>query len=240
MLAASLPAASRPLPNERRAGEEKAYGFARTEQVGDLLDPLRRYACRLPNRRYSARLARLAPRKIRRHDQRGHGAGRSVRRGDRARGRFPHSVGALQHMNPPGNGARKPFHVVSQRRIETAVPGRMLAHNAHHRRVRLLCVVEIAEAVGQPRAEVQQCGRRLPEHPRIAIRRPGADSLEQAKDAPQPGHAVQSRDELHLRRARIGETEAHPVRHQSAEQNFSSQHVLHRFLVDLIPSLPGP
>lgn len=82
----------------------------------------------------------------------------------------------------------------------------MVAHDVDHRRAAAAGVVEVGQPVAEARPEVQERGGRLAGHAGVAVRRRGHDPFEQAEDAAHLGHGVEGGDEVHLRRARIGET----------------------------------
>jgi hypothetical protein len=81
----------------------------------------------------------------------------------------------------------------------------MVAHDIDDRRVGTLCVVQIRKPVGKARPQMQQRGRRLVGHARIAVGSPGDDTFEHAKHAPHLRFAIEGRNEVHLGCTRIGE-----------------------------------
>ena len=100
--------------------------------------------------------------------------------------------------------------------------GRVVADDVDHRRLRAPRVVQIGEAVGEARPAVQQRGRRLLRHARVAVGRAGRDALEQAEDAAHAGHAVERGDEMHLAGAGIGEAGVDAGREQRADKAFGA------------------
>jgi hypothetical protein len=65
---------------------------------------------------------------------------------------------------------------------------------------------------------VQQRAGRLAGHARVAVGRAGDHALEQPEDGAHPGLLVQRRDEVHLRRAGIGEAHLDAGRDEGLEQ----------------------
>ena len=79
-------------------------------------------------------------------------------------------------------------------------------------------VVQVGEAVGEAGAEVQQRRGRLAGHARVAIGGAGHHALEQAEHAAHPGDRVERRDEMHLRRAGVGEADIDAPAGQGMDQ----------------------
>ena len=72
-----------------------------------------------------------------------------------------------------------------------------------------------------------QQGRRRPlAHPVVTVGGAGDDALEQAEHAAHPVHAIQRRDEMHFRRAGVGEAHIDPAANQGAHQAFRAVHPL--------------
>ena len=85
-------------------------------------------------------------------------------------------------------------------------------------------VVQIREAVREPRPAMQQCRGRSVRHARISVRTTGHHALEQAEHASHSGNAVQGRDEMHFARAWIGEAGIHAAPKQRVNQAFRPVH----------------
>ena len=79
-------------------------------------------------------------------------------------------------------------------------------------------VVQVGDAVAQPGPEVQQGGRRPLGHTGVAVGGPGHRALEQSEDGPHLGHVVERGDEVHLRRARVGEAHVDPTVDEGADE----------------------
>jgi hypothetical protein len=90
----------------------------------------------------------------------------------------------------------------------------VVADHVDDRRERAPGVVQVGQAVGEPGAGVQQRARRAVGHARIAVGGAGDDPFGQPEHAAQARLAVERGDEVHLRRARVGEAVVHPLREQ--------------------------
>ena len=66
-------------------------------------------------------------------------------------------------------------------------------------------------------------------HTPIAVGRARHHAFEERQDAAHALDLVESRDEMHFRRARVGETDVHPATNQCAYQAFCSIHAFHSF-----------
>jgi len=88
-----------------------------------------------------------------------------------------------------------------------SVPARLVADPVHHRRRRSARVVEVRDAIGEARAQVQQGRGGLARHARVAIGCPRAHPLEEPKDGTDAPHLVESRHEGKLGGARVREAE---------------------------------
>ncbi len=74
----------------------------------------------------------------------------------------------------------------------------VVADDVDDRRVRLAGVVQVGEAVAQPRPEVEQRRRGAAGHAGVAVGGAGGDALEERQHAPHLGHVVEGGDEVHL------------------------------------------
>ncbi len=102
----------------------------------------------------------------------------------------------------------------------------MIADDVDHWRRRLVGVVDVGEAVGHAWTEMQEGRRRVPGHPGIAVGGAGDDTLEEAEHAAHAVDPIERRDEMHLRRTRIGEADIDAAADQSAHQAFRAVHHL--------------
>jgi len=102
--------------------------------------------------------------------------------------------------------------------------GGVLADDVDDAGIRLLGVVEIGKAVGQPRAEMQQRRSRCPLHAKIAVGGAGHYALEQAEHAAHALDPVQRGDKMHLRGAGIREADVDPACDQCPHQTFRTVH----------------
>ena len=83
-------------------------------------------------------------------------------------------------------------------------------------------VVQVRQPVAEPGPEVQQRGRGLVGHPPVAVGRARGDAFEQREHAAHLGHRVQRRDEVHLRRAGVGEAHVDTRVDQRAQQSLGA------------------
>jgi hypothetical protein len=104
------------------------------------------------------------------------------------------------------------------------VIGGVIADHIDHGRSGAAGVVQIGQAVTQPRAQVQQGHRGLVGHPAIAIGRARHHAFEQTQDGAHPVLAIDRRDQLHFGRARIGEAHFHPAIGQCFDKGFGPVH----------------
>ena len=100
----------------------------------------------------------------------------------------------------------------------------VLANDIDHTRVAALGVVDVGQAVAQPRAQVQQGRRRALGHAVVAIRRSGDDTLEQPEYASHAGCTVERRDKVHLRCSRVGKADIYVAREQRVDHRFRTVH----------------
>ena len=169
---------------ERVAAEEQHAAGQRGRRPRDrvVVDPRPRHA-----RRRVGEPVRVAPRAVGGHDERRDPAGRARRGGDRV-GEVPgQRAGAARRPHPARHRAREALDVGLQRRALADVRRRVVAHDDDDRRTRLGGVVEVGEAVRQPRPEVQQDERGPVGQAPVGVRGARADALEQPEDRADPG-----------------------------------------------------
>ena len=116
-------------------------------------------------------------------------------------------IGSVVMANRPCQA----FDVARQRRVVLNMVAGVLAHDVHDRRLRTAGVMQVRQAVGQARSEMQERHGRFVGHTGVTVGRPRNDAFEQPKDAAHPGLSVQCGDKMHFRRARIGETYIHII-----------------------------
>ena len=109
-------------------------------------------------------------------------------------------------------------------RVGGEVPARVVADEVHDRGARPPRVVEVREAVGEPRAEMEQRQGRAPRHAPVAVGGAGADALEEPEDRPQAGHPVERGHQGHLGGPGVGEAELEARRPGGPEQRFGAVH----------------
>ena len=130
------------------------------------------------------------------------------------------SGGADPVRHRPGD----PFGIRSQRGVEMLVVGGVIADHVDDRAAGLAGIVEVGKPVAQARAEVQQGNRRLVRHPAITIGRAGHHAFEQPQDRAHPVLPVNRGNQLHFRRAGVGETDLHAAGMQGLDKGFRTIH----------------
>ena len=168
----------------------------------------------------------VLPRHVRGQYQRRDLPGRLQRGGDRVRGILRQLLAGLRRMHPVRHGLGDGGDVRGERGVVLQVIGGVIADDVDDRDVAAFGVVQIREAVAESRPQVQQRGGGLARDARIAVCRAGHHAFEQAQHASHAGHAVQRRDEVHLRGAGIREADFHAGIQQRAQQGFGSVHVV--------------
>jgi hypothetical protein len=100
----------------------------------------------------------------------------------------------------------------------------MLADDVDDARARFLRVVQVGQAIGQARPEVQQRGRRAIGHAIEAIGGAGDHAFEQAEHAAHARHLVERGDEVHLRGTGVRDTKVDAAVDQGADQALGAVH----------------
>jgi len=100
----------------------------------------------------------------------------------------------------------------------------VLADDVDDAGIGLLGVVQIGEAVGEARTEMQQRRGRRSLHAEVAVGGPRHHAFEQAEHAAHTGHAVERCDKMHLGGAGIGEADVHPALDHRPHQAFRTVH----------------
>ena len=158
-------------------------------------------------RRLDDRAVGLAPLAVGRHDERGDLPGMLHGRrnggGHVARDVLGRGDGAL----PVGDSVDQALDLRVERRVVVAVPGGVVADDVDERRPAAPGVVQVGDAVREPRAEVNQGQRRLARHPAVTVGGAGGDALELRQHAANAGDLVERGDEMDLGRAGIRETD---------------------------------
>ena len=126
--------------------------------------------------------------------------------------------------HPAGDAARPALGIGGQRRIQRPVIGRLVADDVDDRGRGAAGVVQIGQAVGEAGTAVQQRRGGLAGHPRVAVGGAGHHAFEQAEHAVHAGNAVERGDEMHLRRAGVGETGVDAAFQQRMHQAFGAVH----------------
>ena len=102
--------------------------------------------------------------------------------------------------------------------------GGMFAHHIHDARMGLFCVVQIGQAIGKPRAQMQQRRGRTLGDPPVAVGRTGDHALEQTEHAAHALDAIECRHEMHLGCAGVGKADVDLFVEQRAHQTFCTIH----------------
>ncbi len=137
--------------------------------------------------------------------------------------RFPN---ILHHAHEGAHRAGEPLDVRAEWRIELPMRESVLTHNVDDWRSRAPRVVEIRQAVGESRSQMQQRRRRDSGHARVAIRRSGRNPFEQAGHGPHPRNPIERSNEVHLRGARIGEAGIDAGGHEAAHERLGAGHTV--------------
>ena len=126
--------------------------------------------------------------------------------------------------DPSGDGAGERVDVGLQRRVQPLVRARVVADDVDQRRPAAAGVVQVRQPVAQARPQVQQGGGGAAGHARVAVGRAGGHALEQRQHAAHLGDVVERGDEVHLRRARVGEADVHARVDQRPDQCLRAVH----------------
>ena len=168
--------------------------------------------------------AALVPGGVRRQDQRGDlpGCGvRSLHCGCAVRA-YTRGGGAGAH--PVRHRACKALGIGGERRIERPVVARLVTDDIDHRRMRAARVVHVGDAVGEARPAMEQRRGGLAGHARVAVGAAGHHDFGHAEDAAHALDLVERGDEMHFRRAGIGETGINAAGEQRAHKAFGAIH----------------
>ncbi len=159
------------------------------------------------HRQRGRRPFRLQPGGIGRQDERCDLARRLQRgaHGPRAIGR--NGFGRGGRMHPARHGARKPHDIGSERRIILCMIGGVIADDVDQRCCGAACIVQIGPAIAEARPQMQQRAGRFFRHAAITIGHAGGSAFKQGQHRADTVNAIERRDEVHFRRAGIGETD---------------------------------
>ena len=91
--------------------------------------------------------------------------------------------------------------------------------------------MDVGKPVRHAGAEVQEGRRRVFGHPGVTVGSAGDDAFKEAQDTAHPVHPVERCDKMHLRGARIGETDVYTAADQSAHETLRAVHDLLRIRV---------
>ena len=210
---------------ESSPAEEQGGGLAARQHLGGSLHGLFGHLRqRLARRRLSDAVGR-APGGVGGQDQ-GRDLSRRLARGRDREGAVACDRARVRRgLDPVRNRSRNAFDIGRERGVVAQVVGGVVTHDVDDAGASLLRVVQVRQAVGEARSQVQQGGGWLLQHPVVAIRGARHDAFEEAQDAAHPWDLVESRHEVHLGRAGIGETDVDTAREQRPHQAFRAVHL---------------
>ena len=153
--------------------------------------------------------ARLAPGGLSGQDQGRDATGFARGLGNRRGGISGDRMRRIGAPHPMAQRTRQALDIRDQRSIVLQMRGSVLADDIDHAGTRTASIVNVGKTIGQAGPEMQQRGRRTIFHPVPAIGGTRCNAFKQTKDAAQT-RIFQRRQEVHLRRSRIGETNPTP------------------------------
>ena len=104
------------------------------------------------------------------------------------------------------------------------VPGGMFPDDIDQGRVGLVGVVQVGDAIAQPRSQMEERGRGFARHASVAVRRAGRHPFKEAEHPTHGRNAVQAGHKVHLRRARVHKTDVHAAVDEGVNQTFCAVH----------------
>jgi len=111
-----------------------------------------------------------------------------------------------------------------ERRVEGGMVGGMIADDVDDRGPCLARIVQVGRGIAEAGRQMQQRAGGLAGHPAVSVGRPRHHALEQRQHAAHPAGMVERRDEMHLRGARIGETDLDAAGGQGLDEAFRTIH----------------
>ena len=133
-------------------------------------------------------------------------------------------VGSTHPTLPALERAGERADVALERGVEAGVVGRVVAHDVEHRAVGATGVVQVRPAVGEPRTQVQERRGGSARDPGVPVGGAGGHPLEEAQYPADRGERVELCDEVHLRRAGVGEADRDVVGRQGGAQRVGPVH----------------
>jgi hypothetical protein len=144
--------------------------------------------------------------------------------GDRAHRVLGQVAGGAAGMHPAGDGSGQRLDVGLQGRVVAGVAGGVRADDDDHRGPGPAGVVQVGQAVGQARSEVQEHGGGLAGDPGVPVGGAGGDAFEQRQHPAHRRHRIQRADEVHLRGARVHEAHVDAGSGQAGHQGLGADH----------------
>ena len=209
---------------QRLTRHHENRAFAPAKRQRDVANRVRRDHGTLGNGQRVGNPAAVAPRRVGGQDEGGDPAGRGHRRLHRGGAVDTDAIRRCAAPHPVRHGPGEPLGVVGERRVVGPVPGRMVADDVHRRGAGAPRVVDVGGAVREPGSAMEQRRGRPSRHARVTIGASGHHCLRKAGHATHAGDLVERRDEMHLRRAGVGEAGIDAAREQRANQAFGSIH----------------
>ena len=208
------------------AAEQQRDRLARLQRLGHDRDHVSSETAVAGRRRARRDRARaFEPRDVGGEDQRRDLARRQRRAAATASAASPATSSVrLDVRIQPETLLRQRVDVGVERRVVLVVVRRVVADDVDDRGVRAARVVQVGDAVAEPGPEVQQRGGGPVGHAGVAVGGAGDDALEQAEHRAHLGHGVERGDEVHLRRARVGEADVDAGVDEGADQGLGAVH----------------
>ena len=166
----------------------------------------------------------VAPRRVRRKDERGHLSGRSERSSDGRSGVFGDVFGRVGPSDPCRHVARHGLDVGLELRVVLLVVRGVLADDVDDRHLALARIVQVRQPVTEPGTEVEKHRSGLFLDTGVPVGGSRHDAFEQAEDTTHLGNRVECGDEVHLGRAGVHEACVDAACDERADECFRAVH----------------
>ncbi len=100
----------------------------------------------------------------------------------------------------------------------------MVPHDVEYRAPGTTGVVQIGQAVPEPRPQMEQGRRRSAGHAGVPVGRPGGHALEKSEDTPHVDHFIEGGDEVHLGCSGVHEAGVDPAHYQCSDEGLGAVH----------------
>ena len=212
------------LLEQRASAEQQQCRLAAFQDGGGCVDEPVVHHLAFGDGGYGSDRAAVAPGRVGGQDQGRDLPRRGVGSGDCLRGAEANRCGVGRRFDPMRDRTRDARDIRGERCVVLDVIGRMLADDVDDGRARLLRIVQVGQRVAEARPKVQQGRRGFSGHSGIAVGGAADDAFEQAEDAAHAVDLVERRHEMHLRGARICETDVDAALQQRMHQALGSVH----------------